>query len=99
MSSEFGYLIRNLSELYIFILGADPGPYMPNDINYWLRFNQFMNRFKESLEGMGEVFIEELGTRGIHVNTLDEAQAEIERLAQGAQRQIRARIPASNVAR
>ena len=87
MSTEFVYFLKRLSDLYIFILGADPGPYMPNDINYWRRFDEFYNSFTESLEVMGQVFIEELGTRGIHVNTLDEAQAEIDRLAQIAQRQ------------
>ena len=87
MSTEFGYFLKRLSDLYIFILGADPGPYMPNDINYWRRFNEFYNSFTESLEVMGQVFIDELEKRGINVNSLDEAQAEIDRLAQIAQRQ------------
>ena len=102
MSTEFNYFLRDLSQFYNFILGADPGPYMPNDINYWRRFNDFYDKFKESLEIMGEIFIEELGKRGINVNTLDEAQAEIERIAR-AQRPVQVppirELPIRNVAR
>lgn len=87
MSTEFNHFLIELSHFYNFILGADPGPYFPQDIRYWFRFQQFKDDLDEALDVLAQVWCDELKERGINVNSLADAPAEIQRIAQIAERQ------------
>ena len=80
--------IARILRFHNFLLGAAPGPYSPNDMRYWLDFEEYRQDIAEGIDKLEHEFVYLLNKSGIHVNTLQEAQAEIEKMAAQTQQPV-----------